>query len=257
MEELSGGREGSIYKKEHTVVRPLNPWSDNVHRLLNHYQKQGISECPQFVAIKGQTEVLSFVNGDTYNYPLTGPIASESALISAANLLRKLHDASVSFLAENNDEELTWMLPVRAPQEVMCHGDYSPYNVALNGDVVVGVFDFDTAHPAPRVWDLAYAVYCWAPFKTDEIDALGSLYDQIDRAKQFCDAYSATEQQRTELVDVMVARLDALVTFMRDEAESGNEQFAANLEDGHHLSYLADIEYLKANKAQISRRLME
>ncbi len=257
LEALTGGREGAIYKKENTVIRPLNAWSGNVHRLLYHFQAQGITECPRVLGIEGQNEILSFVDGQTYNYPLTGAIASQSALVSAASLLRKLHDASVSFLAAGCDQETQWMLPARSPQEVMCHGDYSPYNVALSGETVVGVFDFDTAHPAPRVWDLAYAIYCWAPFKTDKIDALGSLSDQIERAKHFCDAYGASEQQRRELVDAMVARLDALVTFMRDEADNGNEQFAANLEDGHHLSYLADIDYLKAKQVRISERLME
>ncbi|MEZ8140626.1 phosphotransferase [Enterovibrio sp. FF113] len=256
MEELVGGREGAIYKRGDIVVRPLNAWSSTVHLLLNHYHAQGLTECPTCLGVEGDTELLSYVKGDAYNYPLTGAIASETALITAAKLLRKLHDASTSFLSKHHTDSLTWMLPARQPQEVICHGDYSPYNVALNGKTVVGVFDFDTAHPAPRVWDIAYAVYCWAPFKTDKIDALGTLIEQSERAKQFCDAYGATKQDRTALVDTMVARLTTLVRFMHDEANAGNEQFKANIEDGHHLSYLADIDYLKHNQETITARLL-
>jgi hypothetical protein len=251
MEELTGGREGSIYQDGDIVIRPLNPWSTTIHRLLTHLHQHGVNEAPKFIGIDGQTEQLSFVRGDTYNYPLTGAIATVEALSSAAKLLRKLHDASASFLSKHDSESLTWMLTPREPNEVICHGDFTPYNVALSGNHVVGVFDFDTAHPAPIIWDLAYSIYCWAPFKTDRIDGLGSLSDQISRSKIFCDSYGATSKQREQLPEAMVKRLTALVDFMHNEAQQGNQQFAANIEQGHHLAYLADIEYIRLNQTLI------
>lgn len=251
MEESTGDREASIYQDGDIVVRPLNPWSATIHRVLNHLTQCGLTESPEFIAINGKQEHLSFVKGDTYNYPLTGAIASTEALSSAAKLLRKLHDSTASFLAENQHTPLTWMLTPRKPNEVICHGDFTPYNVALSGNKVVGVFDFDTAHPAPRIWDLAYSIYCWAPFKTDKVDRLGSLSDQISRSKIFCDSYGATSEQRKHLPEVMISRLTALVDFMHNEAIQGNEQFAANIEQGHHLAYLADIEYIQFNQKPI------
>ncbi len=113
------------------------------------------------------------------------------------------------------------------------------------------MFDFDTAHPAPRIWDLAYSVYCWSPFKTDSNDKLGTILEQVARAKLFCDSYGATESEREQLADVMVQRLQALVTFMRNEAENGNESFAENIEQGHLQAYLNDIEYITENKQKI------
>ncbi|UGA53370.1 phosphotransferase [Vibrio sp. VB16] len=73
------------------------------------------------------------------------------------------------------------MLEPREPFEFICHGDFTPYNVALSENTVVGVFDFDTAHPAPRIWDLAYSIYCWSPFKTDSVDKLGTIAEQVFR----------------------------------------------------------------------------
>lgn len=246
MEKLSGGRDG-IYRTKNHVIRPANQTTQTIHSLLNHLHRQGFHQCPKPIARDHEHETVSFVEGQVYNYPLIGNIASKQALISAAKLLRQMHDASASYIESLKGNE-TWMIPVREPTEVICHGDYAPYNLVLNGQEAVGVIDFDTAHPAPRVWDLAYAIYCWAPFKTHEFDKMGTLDDQIARAGMFCKAYGATQSMLSNLPDVMIERLQALVSFLRVEAEKGNEAFQQNLEDGHHLAYERDIQYISQNK---------
>lgn len=120
---------------------------------------------------------------------------------------------------------------------------------------MIGVFDFDTAHPAPRVWDLAYSIYCWAPFKTDNVDRLGTLEDQVSRARLFCDSYGASYLEREQLVDIMIKRLEALIRFMCKEASSNNEQFSENIEQGHLQAYRNDIAYIRANKQKIKDAL--
>lgn len=71
----------------------------------------------------------------------------------------------------------------------------------------------------------------------------------------FCDSYGATESEREQLADAMVQRLQALVFFMRSEAENGNESFVENIEQGHLQAYLNDIEYITENKQKIERTL--
>lgn len=256
MEELTGGREGSIYRSKDTVIRPINTWSSTVHLLLKHLHSQGFTWCPEFLGADGTTETLSFVEGETFNYPLVGAIATEAALASAAQLLRNFHDCSATFLQVYESSQLEWMLPIQEPQEVVCHGDFTPYNVALQGNEVIGIFDFDTAHPAPRVWDLAFSIYSWAPFKTDPIDRLGSLAEQIQRAKLFCDSYDASDSQRECLAKAMIDRLNALVSFIQAEAGLGNEQFKDDLAYGHHLGYIADIEYIRTHQKAITLGVM-
>ncbi|EGR0411584.1 aminoglycoside phosphotransferase family protein [Vibrio cholerae] len=271
MEELSGGRESAIYRDGEAVYRPIQPWSPTIHLILKHLEQSNVDESPKFLGVNENQEVLSFVVGDTYNYPLIGAIATNEALISASKLLRKIHDSTVSLLNQMDVNKQQWMLEPRIPFEVICHGDFTPYNVALSentvvGDftpynvalsenTVVGVFDFDTAHPAPRIWDLAYSVYCWSPFKTDSNDKLGTIAEQVARAKLFCDSYGATDLEREQLADAMVQRLQALVSFMCNEAENGNKLFAENIEQGHLQAYLNDIEYLSENKQKIQRAL--
>ena len=256
MKELSGGREAAIYQEGDVVYRPLHSWSPTVHKLLKHFEQSNVHGCPRFVGTREQQEVLSFVSGDTYNYPLVGAIASTDAIVSAAKMLRIIHDSSVAFLDQIDVASHRWMLEPKEPFEVVCHGDFTPYNVALSGNSVVGVFDFDTAHPAPRWWDLAYSVYCWAPFKTDSNDKLGDLPEQISRARIFCDGYGATQSERVHLAEAMVMRLNALVSFMREEAENGNVSFAQNIEQGHLQAYLNDIDYLSRNKDKIQQALV-
>ncbi len=251
VEELSGGRESTIYRDGEVVYRPLQSWSSTIHLILKHLERAKIAETPKFLGVNKDQEILSFVAGNTYNYPLVGAIATNEALVSAGKLLRKVHDSTVSLLEQLDVNAHRWMLEPREPFEVICHGDFTPYNVALLENKVVGVFDFDTAHPAPRVWDLAYSVYCWSPFKTDSNDKLGTISEQLARARLFCYSYGATESEREQLADIMVQRLQALVSFMRSESENGNESFAENIEQGHLQAYLNDIEYITENKQKI------
>ncbi len=257
MEELKGGRSASIYRIGKDVIRPRHSWSPTVHLLLKHLHSRGFTCCPEALGFEGDNEILSFVEGKTFNYPLTGAIAGEKALESAGRMLRRLHDASEDFLLLHSSEDLQWMLPPREPAEVICHGDFTPYNVALTGDLVSGIFDFDTAHPAPRIWDLAFSVYCWAPYKTNPDDALGDLAEQTRRAVLFCNAYGADGRQREGLVELMILRLLALLDFMRSEAEAGDTHFIRNMDEGHHLGYLNDIEYLKINRDRITEALVD
>lgn len=256
MEALNGGREGSIFRTQDKVVRPAGPWTETIHSLLRYLENAGFNAAPKVYGVDEQgNEILSYLEGEVFNYPLTGNIASKQALVSAAKLLREYHDVTSKYIDQHNVGAMRWMLPIREPIEVICHGDFAPYNVVLNGEQTTGIIDFDTAHPAPRSWDLAYALYCWAPFKTHEYDAMGNLHSQIERAKQFCDAYGVSAAQRETLVDAMIDRIQALVDFMHEEAKAGNEAFVANIQDGHHLAYLADMDYLRANKVVICQGL--
>ncbi|HAS6346909.1 TPA: phosphotransferase [Vibrio vulnificus] len=257
MEEPKGGRDGAVFRQGNRVIRPVSAATPTIHKLLRHLHHYGFHACPLPFDLESATESVSYLKGDCYNYPLSGRITSINALKSAGRLLKQLHDASQWFLSEHQQEELNWMLPVRQPMEVICHGDFMPYNVVLDEEVVVGVFDFDTAHPAPRIWDIAFAVYGWAPFKTDETDKLGSLEEQINRARIFCDAYECSRLQREELVETMTLRLTALVDYMRTQASEGNAQFAENIAQGHHLAYLNDIDYLNKYRHAITHGLLQ
>lgn len=255
--ELAGGREGKIFKQGNLVTRPLNPWTKTIHAYLRHLHGQGVKFVPLPHNIDDQagTEQVSFVEGEVCNYPLNQAFASETALASAAKLLRQLHDASVGFLANLNGDE-TWMLPSLKPAEIICHADYAPYNVVVKNSQTVGIIDFDTCHPGSRIWDIAYGIYRWAPMSRPDADEIvGTTDEHITRAKQFCNAYGLTNDQRQEILPIMIERLEKMVDYITTEAANGNQDFIANMRDGHHIHYQKDIEFLKTNTTKITQGL--
>ncbi len=227
-----------------------------MHQFLGFLAKQDDLAVPRVIGSDEKFEYVTYVQGETTNYPLVGDYASIEALVSCAHLQRKLHDCSVEYLKSHSLEGASWMLPIQEPIEVICHSDLAPYNLAFKGAKAIGIFDFDTIHPGPRIWDLAYSIYCWAPFKTDSADRLGDIHQQIYRAKLYCNAYGLGNEQREKLVSTMIRRLEALIDFMMAQAESGDPQFLDNVKSGHHLSYIADIDYLHHHNEQITKGIV-
>jgi thiamine kinase-like enzyme len=128
--------------------------------------------------------------------------------------------------------------------------------VVLNGRRATAIIDFDTAHPGPRTWDIAYALYRWSPLKNpDNPDTLGNLESQIHRARQFCDTYGLPMAERHNLVSIIIERLQTLIHHMQDQAQKGNPTFQAHLAEGHHRLYQDDIIYLQQNRNRIQGRL--
>ena len=248
MEYLDGGRKNKIIRNRDVVHRPAGTWTPTIHRLLKHIRSKGFFGGPKPIGIDDQgNEMISYIPGEVSNYPLSDGASSMDALVSAAELLRSYHDVTTSFVRLLTGKE-TWYLSVREPVEVICHGDYAPYNVVLDGNRAVAIIDFDTAHPGPRTWDIAYALYRWGPLHSpDNPDGFGREQQKIHRCRQFCDSYGLSIPMRDGLITTVIQRLDYLVSFMHSEADAGNEAFKANLSDGHHLGYLADIDYLKSN----------
>lgn len=255
MEYLKGGRVDQIIRNGEAIHRPAGSWTPTIHTLLKHIRAHGFMAVPEPLGFDDAgNEIVSFIPGEVSNYPLPETAVSEEALISAAQLLRRYHDATLSFVNELSGNE-SWMLSPCEPAEVICHGDYAPYNVVLHGKKAVAIIDFDTAHPAPRVWDIAYALYRWTPLThPNNPDGFGSEQEKIKRAQLFCDAYGLTKAERAGLVSLVIERLQILVDFMCSEAKQGNEAFIANIADEHHLMYLKDIDYLEAHGKKLSPR---
>lgn len=240
-DEVFRGGMHEVRRVGHVIQRPAGPHTRTVQRLLRHVRERGFLDAPQPIDLDQQRriETVSFLPGATTNYPLRGLFRSDRALDSAARLLRRLHDASSDFRVTDDD---VWYLEARAPVEVICHGDFAPYNCAFDhGGTVTGVFDFDTAHPGPRVWDLAYAAYRWVPLTTSPLDVTG-LGEQRRRLLQFCTTYGFHDLDG--VVRTAVERLQALVDFMLTRAAAGDAAFANHIDAGHADLYRADMMHL-------------
>lgn len=252
LETLDGGREGKIKRNGDKVIRPANEWSAEVHKFLTYLISERFFSVPKpYGFTEKNEEMLSYVPGTAYNYPLPEIFLDDEMIILSAKLLKKYHETGRKYVEKLSGNE-KWMLPKVEPVEVMCHGDFAPYNVTLVDGKPTGIIDFDTLHPGPALWDIAYAVYRWVPFTSPEnSDHYDDINEQIRKARVFIDAYGATSQQRENLPGMMVKRLKALTEYMTVQADNGNEDFAKNLEDGHLNIYLNDIDYIISNERDI------
>lgn len=232
---------GPVTRFGDEVRRQAGPWTANVHRLLELYASAGIAETPRPLGFtEDGRERLTFLPGDVPNYPMPAWAWNESVLHGAGRLLRRLHDASVPLAGVRDG----WRSPVREPAEVVCHNDFAPYNLVFSAGGLTGVIDFDYSSPGPRVWDLAYLAYRLVPLTgwTEPGEPTGP--ERGRRLARLIDAYGI-ELGPSELVDVVVDRLDALAEFS-DEASVrlSNPELAE-----HAANYRADATRLRSRRA--------
>ncbi len=239
--ELLSGGTTTVVRIGGTVRRPVRAWSEAVQWLLGGLATAQVPGVPRWHGVDPQgREVLTFLPGDVGTYPEQA--RPDSALVSAAKLLRRVHDAT-ALLPDKTRHR--WQLPAVEPVEVVCHGDFAPYNCVFHHGETTGVFDFDAAHPGPRSWDLAYALYRFAPMSTVDSPPVA---EQARRARVFLDSYGRTRGERLDVVDSIGPRLLALVDFMRTSAAAGDVNFARHIAEGHADLYLRDVEHVTAHR---------
>ncbi|GAB3896058.1 phosphotransferase [Microbispora bryophytorum] len=242
-EVLTGGGVNRVVRVGGTVRRPARRWTPAVHALLDHLAAAGFGGAPRAHGCDGEgREVLDFLPGEVPDYPLPAYAMADEALAGAGTLLRDYHDATAGFAPAEGAE---WCFPPRAPAEVVCHGDVAPYNCVFREGRPVAFIDFDTAHPGPRVWDVAYAAYRFVPLHDPGRDrSAPEVEEQARRLRVFADAYGLGVRDREVLTRTARARLEHLVVHMRAEAAAGHEAFAAHVAEGHDLLYLTDSAHI-------------
>ena len=140
------------------------------------------------------------------------------------------------------------------PVEVICHGDFAPYNCIFDKGQLIGIIDFDNAHPGPRLWDLVYALYRFAPITApSNPENFGTPADQCRRARLFCDAYGL--EDHSDLVNAVMARIADMAESLREGAANGDARFHANIEAGHLAIYDNDLTYLKLHSDEYQQGL--
>lgn len=270
---LKKGNMSEVYRDGDIVYRDIKPQSKTISRLLLHLEKKGIQFTPRFLGTKDvNQEMLSYVEGETIeHYPTQSDIQSKMMTVQlAAKMLREYHDATLDF--ERRDEDI-WFLSYEGnlKKEVICHNDFAPYNVAFKHHKPIGLIDFDTACPAPRIWDIAYAVYRFVPLSMEVYDPNTNKYRKYDKTldsserrlllRNFLEAYASgiqdvkgvTGVEGKAVLDVLevlqnvIMRLEALVKLFDEECSKGNLVFIKMKEEGHQQLYIDEIAFIKEN----------
>ncbi|GAA4596440.1 aminoglycoside phosphotransferase family protein [Planotetraspora phitsanulokensis] len=222
-----------------TVRRPRQPWTPAVHALLRHLEGVGFPYSPRVRGIDEQDrEVLTYLDGRS------GPqswieVAGDAGLVSSARLLRDFHDAVAGF---RPPDELSWFTGQTRPAdgELICHGDFGPWNVVWRDGRPVGLLDWDYARPADRLYDVAYALEYFAPFRDDDECLRWMAYprppDRRRRLELFAGAYGLTSL--TGLVDAVIDVQQDGIDQVRRLADAGYQPQAGWVAGG----YLGELE---------------
>lgn len=205
---LAGGNMGTVVRHGDRVMRESGEWTPAVHRLLRQLNDAGIGGVPAPLGVTDDgREVLRFIEGEVPASPMPAWVWGDAALESAAQTLRRVHDATVGLSVEG-----PWRSPTREPADVICHNDFAPYNLVFRAGVVVGVIDWDMASPGPRLWDLAYLAYRILPLTTDDWGDGFAPAERRQRAERLMRAYG-DEWPLSELTLMVRRRLLALAAF--------------------------------------------
>ena len=231
-----------------TVRRKSRWWTSSVHHLLSHLASGGFAQSPRPLGFDDAgREMLSFIEGDC-GREAGKRVAHPAALANLAQLLRRFHDAVRDYVPPPNAD---WALPAAAdaPPTGICHGDFAPWNVVWSGDDVVGILDFDLAHPGPGLHDVAYALAYSVPFRDDadtrRMLGVDEMPDRRQRVRVFAEAYGTGTDGLVEQVvarqwkyarDVEVLRNRGLIArWTSPESIERNYQIATWVAEHQHL----------------------
>jgi len=123
----------------------------------------------------------------------------------------------------------------------------APYNCVFVDDDLTAVFDFDFAHPGPRTWDLAYALYRFVPLAdSEQTEGFGLSAEQARRMRLLSDAYGLMD--RSGLYEAVIARIHSMVEFLLEGQQVGDVRRIASIEAGHLAVYRHDLVYVERHR---------
>lgn len=132
------------------VRRPVGRHSPFVHRLLLHLEARGLSLAPRVLGVDGDEEVLSYVEGhvpvEVEPDGIQPIVFSDNGVASAFRLIRRFHDAVAG-------------CELAGHEEVVCHGDLSPWNTVYSDAGAHAFIDWEGAAPGTRDQDVGYATW--------------------------------------------------------------------------------------------------
>ena len=162
---LGGGASGlGVVRVGDTVRRPPRFTTTTMRDVLQHLERVGFDASPRWLGVDEQgRDILTWVDGDTFvergrMHPYIGEppdriLFDDAQLAAVFALLRRYHDTF--------------------GDEVICHGDYGPWNLVWRDALPLAIIDFDNAYAGDPADDVGYALrmfvsYGFGPWTTEE-----------------------------------------------------------------------------------------
>jgi uncharacterized protein YndB with AHSA1/START domain len=156
---LPGGNTTGAVLIDDVIHKPASLWTPTVHALLRYLEEAGFPGAPRALGFDSSgREMLSYLPGETIGDRMPWPAwaSADSMLVQVGQWLRRLHDLTADFRPPADER---WFIGgVMRPGLIVGHQDPAPYNAVVDGERLVGFYDWDIAGPSSREWDLAFSM---------------------------------------------------------------------------------------------------
>jgi Phosphotransferase enzyme family len=247
-ETLGGGNTVGAVRIGDVVHKRASPWTPTVHALLRHLEHAGVDGVPRALGFDDQgREMLTYLPGETIGDRVPWPAwaFADSTLAQVGQWLRRVHDATADFTPPP-DERWFAGRTMRSGL-IVGHQDAAPYNAAMDGDRLVGFFDWDTSGPSTREYDLAFSALSWVPLRVLDAVVPPGPHGVEERARRLhllLDAYGY-DGDRSAFRTVIPQRARRQASVIRGMADAGDPAAVALLPIADHLEQAAlDVEVL-------------
>ena len=246
-----------VYRVGNTVRRTTGTWTPAVHALLRHLEQAGFAHAPRVVGVDDEgREILSYIEGFVpYAPDVPTEIWTDEALVGAATLVRRYHEAVRSF---EPPTDAKWRICPGAPEggEIVCHNDLAPWNTVYASHLPAAFIDWDFAAPGPALWDVAYAAWRFVPLYYDGVPGANGDPDRGEYARRlrlFCDEYGLRD--RAGLLTMIERRQQVAYDTVRVWGQAGIPGFAEMWATGHADAPMRDLAFVRANRKTLAAAL--
>jgi hypothetical protein len=219
-----------------TVRRPRQESSGRVAAYLRHLESAGFEGSPRYLGrdSKGR-DVLTFLPGDVPGTPIESWAAADAVLPGVARLVRRLHDASVGYVAPPRPVVPGRPQPNLADGErrIVAQRDVTPQNTVFRDGVAWGLIDFDLSDWTTRSIDLANTALHWIPLcdPADRPTVFGDI-DVVARLRLMLDAYGRDAVDAAQFLHAAELRFTGSYDIMRWSADNLGGGWARMWDEG-------------------------
>jgi hypothetical protein len=231
-ETLPGGNTDGAVRIGGVVHKRASPWTPTVHALLRHLEEAGVDGVPRALGFDEQgRQMLTYLPGEVIGTSVPWPAwaYADSTLVQVGQWMRRVHDATAVFMPPKGERWFTGR--TMQPGWIVGHQDAAPYNAVMDGDRLVGFFDWDTASPSSREDDLAFSALLWVPLTAPDAGEQSGSHDVKDRSRRLhllLDAYRYASD-RPAFGTVIVRRARRQAGVIRGMADAGDRAAIALL----------------------------
>ncbi len=250
-EVLAGNATHPIVRIGDTVHRPISWWTPAVHELLNHLESIGFKYSPRVLGLDEQgREILTFMQGESGGDGWY-KIHSDKGLQNYARFLRDYHQAVADY-KPSADSIWAYAEGGLKPGEIICHGDFGPWNITWDGETPIGIIDWDLVFPAKPRYDVLYALEWSAPFKNDKLTRewhhFPDIPDRKHRIDVFLDAYGTNRQEFGDVVSEVAAMKRTVANHVKLLAERGMQPQVDWVANGRLEDIERQAQWIEANR---------